>query len=113
MPAAEPFDFDALALNDVAWRHSLAEALSNGLARRLQAMQVTHGAGPQDQLAVLMAAMTEAASVICHTERGGYEASARLFANLAYQRIMELEPITAAKMKRANLRLRPDGARSD
>ena len=105
----ESFDFDALALDNQAWRAEMAEALSNALAKRLQR---TFNATPQDQLMVLVAATSECASVVCHTERQGYEPSARLFANLMYQRIMDMEPITAAKMKRAALSLRPDGAKS-
>lgn len=85
--------------DNTQWRLDMAKEWSDKLAHRVQR---SYGAGPMDFLSIVTAVATDAFSAPCALEHGGYDANARLVADMIYERLMALKPAAMMAVARAS-----------
>lgn len=79
-------DINALSFPEATqWRIDLANSMSDTLSRRVQKHM---GGTPQDVIAILIAAASDACATVCAASQDGYETEARMIAEMFRERIL-------------------------
>lgn len=89
------------------WRQEMADQWSNALSGRVR--QMGSQASPQDILAIMTIALTDALACSCVTDRDGYEVKAKEISDAVLARLLRIRPGIEAAMARQYLLLKPEG----